>query len=200
MLPLDTVLRFRFNRLVVMCVGAGCVVGQLLALGDFTDEHHVTAKVKFFHNLAGKHGIGMRREVEQTIFTALARNSCRKFIHISPRLHTEVSNGVKRYFLRQNTDIELSSPFHHFARQVSFLHRDGKARGQAGDLYTSISDTTVVASVLLCRQHKQTVGQVKQRGGVLFRFALSESNAPTDPSEPFHGVPHRVPSHAQYRG
>ena len=200
MLPLDKSSFFRFNCLVVMRVGAGCAIGQFLALRDFTNKHHVTPKVKFFHNLAGKHGIGMRREIDKTVFTALARNCLRKFIHISPRLHSEVSDGVKRYLLRQNTNIELPSPFHHFARQVSFLHRDGKARGQAGNLYTGIGNTTVVASVLLRRQHKQTVGQVKQRGGVLFRFALSESNAPTDPSEPFHGVPHRVPSHARCRG
>ena len=200
MLPLDEWSVFRPNRLVVMRVGAGCAIGQFLALRDFTNKHHVTPKVKFFHNLAGKHGIGVCREVEQTIFTALARDSVRKLIHIPSRLHSEVSDGVKRYILRQNTNIELPSPFHHFARQVSFLHRDGKARGQTGNLYTGVGNTTVVASVLLCRQHKQTVGQVEQRGGVLTCFFVSESNAPTDPSEPFHGVPHRVPSHARCRG
>ena len=154
MLPLDTVLRFQFNRLVVMCVGTGCVVGQLLALGDFTDEHHVTAKVKFFHNLAGKHGIGMRREVDQSIFAAVEAHKVRKLIGVSSRLHSEVSDSFKRHFFRQNTDVESASFFDNFARQVSFLHRDGKARGQTGNLYTGVGNTTVVASVLLCRQHK----------------------------------------------
>ena len=191
---------FWLNRLVVVCVGAGCVVAQLLALGDFTDKHHVTTEVQFFHNLAGKHGIGMRREIEQTVFTALTRNSVRKLIHISSRLHPEVSDSFKRHFFRQNTDIESASLFDHFARQVSFLHRDGKPCRQTGDLHGGIDDTTVVAPVILCRQHKQAVGQIMQRGGVLFWLCVSESNGPTDPSMPFHGAPHREPSHAQCRG
>ena len=154
MLPLDEWSIFWLNRLVVVCVGAGCVVAQLLALGDFTNKHHVTSKVEFFHNLAGKHGIGVRREIDKTVFTALARDSVRKLIHIPSRLHSEVSDGFKRHFFRQNTDVESASFFDNFACQVSFLHGNRKARGQTGNLYTGVGNTTVVASVLLCRQHK----------------------------------------------
>ena len=154
MLPLNEWSVFRLNRLVVMRVGAGCAIGQFLALRDFTNKHHVTPKVQFFHNLAGKHGIGMRREIDEAIFTVFKAYEVSKLIHISSRLHSEVSDSFKRHFFRQNTDVESASFFDNFACQVSFLHGNRKARGQTGNLYTGVGNTTVVASVLLCRQHK----------------------------------------------
>ena len=186
--------RLFFDVFVIVRVGATCAAAELPALRHLTDEHHVTAEVEFFGDLAGKHGICVVSEVDQSVFASLKGGKICELIHISSRLHSEVADRFKGHILCQHTDIELPALFHDFPGKVPLLDGDREPCRQTRHLHAGIDDTAVVAPIVLRRQHKETVGQIVQRSGVLFRFAFSESNAPADPSEPCRGGPRRVPS------
>ena len=77
-----------------MCVSAGGSLARNLALGDFTDEHHVAAQILLLHHLAGEHGIAVLGQVVKSVAAALCSGEILKLIDFPASLHTE---GPKKY-------------------------------------------------------------------------------------------------------
>ena len=180
-------LELGLDCLMVMCIGAGGGFTEHLALGDFTDEHHVAAQILLVHHLAGEHGVGVLGQVQQTVVAALCISPGIQLADFPASLHTEVADSFKRHILAQHADIEHTGALDHLFGQISALAGDGDAGGLIGHLNTGVDDAAVVL-VFLCGQHEQSVGQIPCGRRVDRRFVLlSESNAPADPSEPCRG-------------
>ena len=184
---------------MIVRVGAGGILPQNFTLRHLADEHHVTAEVKFFGDFAGKHGIRVVSEVDKTVFASLKSHEICKLIGISSGLHPEVTNRFKRNIFRQHADIKLPALFHHFPGEIALLNGHHELCRHTRHLHGGVDDAPVVPPVLT-GQHEQTVGEVKERGGVLFGFSLSESNDPADPSEPCRDGPRRGPFRGRCHG
>ena len=176
---------------MVVGISAGRLIIQHLALGDFTDEHHVAAQILLLDDLAGEHGVYMLRQVEKAIVAALCFRPGIQLVHFPAGLHAEVTDGLKGNILRQHADVEHAGTLDHFPGQIAHLHGDHQMVGAAGHLHTGVGDAAVIF-LILRRQHEQAVAQIVQGLGILRRFILlSESSAPAGPSGGRRGEPHR---------
>ena len=185
---------------MVMAVGAGRLVAQHLALGDFTDEHHMAAKILLLNDLAGEHGVAVLRQVEKAVVAALCFGPGIQLVDLAAGLETKMLDGLKGNILRQHADIEHAGAFDHFPGQIAHLHGDHQMVGAAGHLNTGIGDAAVVL-IFPCGNYVHSVRQIAQCRRVDRRFSLlNESSAPASPEEPCHDELRREPFRGQCRG
>lgn len=137
-------LKFGFNGLVIISVGAGGAVAQNPGLGHFTYKHHVAAQILLGQNLAGEHGIGIFRHIKKAIMAPLGRREGTEFIRVTAGLHTEIADSLKGHSLCQYADIENAGIFDHLPRQISHLHRDRQLGGIIAHLEAGIGNAAVV--------------------------------------------------------
>ena len=141
---------------MVVGIGAGGLVAQHLAFGDFCDEHHVAAQVLFIQDLAGEHGVGGPYDVVDAVGGPLAGSKISELVHVTGSLHTEMADRLKGNVLSEGTDVELPGFLDDLTGLVAHLDRDGEMGGIVCHLDAGVGDEAVVL-VILCGDDKQTV-------------------------------------------
>ena len=199
--PLWRFLKPFLYSLVIVRIGAGRLVGEHLRLCYITDKQLVASKVGGRGHLKRHKRVCVFRNILHSVFCADVDLAVFEFIHVSARLHTEVSDYLKRYALREHRHVENSRLLDQLSREVFLLAGEGDFRRLRCDLEHRVADTAVILVAVFRRHNEKSVGQLEQRGGVYLRFlVISESNERAGPQTPCRDELRREPFRELYRG
>ncbi len=150
-------LEFRFNCFMVVSIGAGGFISEYFCLGNLTNKQHVAAQILRMLNLTREKCICILGNVLNSVKGGVGCLKIGEFIDFPTRLHTEMTNSLKRYILGQNRNIELTCFFNNFTGVVSLLNGNRNSCRVACYLNGCICNATVVLFTLTGK-YKQAVG------------------------------------------
>ena len=194
-------LSFRLDCGVIVSIGAGRGFPQHLRLRYLTDKQHMAAQIGGAYHLRREKCVGIFRDIFYPVCRADILRAILEFIHFPARLHPKVTNHLKRHLFGQHRDVKSTRFLDDFTGKIVLLTGDRYSGRIIRHLKSGIDDTAIV-TLVSCREHKQPIGQLEQRGRVdlRFLFRISESSGSANLQKPFHGEPRRVPSRGRYHG
>ena len=168
-------LNLGFNRGAVVSIGAGRLIRKDLRFRYLADKQLMTSQIG-----GSFHGY---RQIRIGIFGDILNAVCRtnvfgailELIGIATRLHTEMTNHLKRYIFGENRKIKFSAFFNELTGQIPLLAGDSDTSGVFGHLKCHVNDTPVIPFAAHC-QNIKTAGEFEERGRVDRRFWVSESS------------------------
>ena len=139
-----------------MGIGAARRFSQHFAFYHFTNKHHVAAKMDLLFYLAGEHGIGVFRDIQQAVMAALYGSETLEFIRISAGLHTEMLKQWHRSILTYKRERKLTGFTQDLTSKI--FHLNGYSQpGRLGSYLNSCIHDAAIVTFSFGSEHKQAI-------------------------------------------